>query len=161
MPKRLKLEVGSHIPYQMLGIATTLPDFRLAHFLSGITGLSFIQQGSLDCFIRGARLELPFFAALDRINALHYFVLANKGADFILFPSERRFDFWLLIGGEGKADIPSLVKQLQKMGEIQFSARLDPHTLKEAHAFFEDLEVGTSSLLRQGKGGVAHGDALW
>lgn len=161
MPKRLKLEVGSSIPYQMLGIATTLPDFRLAHFLSLSTGLSFEQQGQLDFHTRETTLTLPFFAAFDRSNAVHYLLLPNKGENFILFPAERRFDYWMLLGGEGKPEIPALVKLLQKIKEVQFSARLDPHKLKDADAFFEDLEVGTSSLLRKWKGGIPKGDALW
>lgn len=161
MPKRLKLEVGSTIPYQMLGIATTLPDFRLAHFFSLTSGLRFEQQGLLECHIRESTLALPFFAAFDRVNGLHYLLLPNKGDGFILFPAERRFDYWLLLGGEGKADIPALVKRLQKIPEVQFSARLEPHKLKDADAFFEDLEVGTSSLLRQWKGSVPPHDALW
>lgn len=160
MAKRLKLELGFENPYHMLGISTTLNDFRLAHFMSEVCELQFRQVGEISTRLKSGEFLLPLFVASDKRNHIDYFLLPNKKDGAVLFPAERRFDFWLLSCGEGDTGLSDLGRKLQRIPNVQFCFEMDADKLKEASVFFEDLELGTVELLRN-KGRISREDAYW
>jgi len=161
MAKRLKLEVSVDYPYRMLGIASTLRDYRLAYILTRATGLDYRQEIEIEVHTSLAAFSLPLFAARDKRNRVDYFLLTNKQDDRVVIASERRFDFWLISGGDGDPDLPALGKALMQWPGIQFCYELEVSRLKEAEAFFTDLELGTVQLLRRWHGRVKEAEARW
>lgn len=161
MAKRLKLEIEFESTYQMLGIATTLSDFSLAHHLGDAIGQKFCQEAEIHFSLRSGEMSLPLFFASDNRNHLDYFLLPNKQSGAVLFPSERRFDYWLVCGGEGDPEMQVLAKDIQKVKGVQFCFAMDAGKIKESSIFFEDLELGTAELVRKHKGSVSGEDALW
>lgn len=161
MARRLKLDIGSDTIYRMLGITTTLSDYRLAYYLSGASRLSFSQEGEIITQLSSGILSLPVFAARDRRNALYYFLIPNKKDGLVLFPTERRFDYWLLVGGDGEPMLSDLGRTLQRNSHIQFCYEMDTSRLKESEGFFVDVELGTMDILHRWKGRLNEEDTMW
>ncbi|HRY97554.1 MAG TPA: IPExxxVDY family protein [Bacteroidales bacterium] len=161
MARRLKLDIAPEYPYRLLGISCTLQDFRLAYFLSGSSGLDFCQEEEIAMHMPHFSGQLPLFAARDPRNKVDFFLLANKLDGLAVLVSERRFDYWLISGGDGDPDLVGMGRDLMRYPGVQFCHELDVTKLKDAEAFFTDLEVGTIPLLRRWKGRVSEEDARW
>ncbi|MBE0641726.1 MAG: hypothetical protein IH599_06800 [Bacteroidales bacterium] len=161
MAKRLKLDVGPEYPYRMLGIASTLRDYQLAHILTRATRLDYRQEGEIEAHMSLSVFRLPLFAAQDKRNKVDYFLLPNKQDGQVVIVSERRFDYWLISGGDGEPELPALGKMLMQWSGIQFCYELDVSRLKEAEAFFTDLEMGTMKLQRRWRGRMREEEARW
>lgn len=141
MARRIKLEIEPEWPYRLLGITSPLNDYRLVHYLSQVTGLTFQRMDDLIVNLAAHTFQLPLFTAKDKVLRVDYLLIPNRMEGLSLIPSEKRFDYFLIAGGEGKAPFDSISRKLQKNPHILFSHVVDITQWKEAPLFFHDLEM--------------------
>ena len=161
MAKRVKILPVSEAPFRSLGITSTLKDYQLAFGLGKLTSLAFRQEDDLAVHLAGQEVSLPLFAARDEKEHLYYFLIPNKIEGLVLFPSERHFDFWLLLGGDCVPPMKTLTRALQGLNKVQFCHEADLSKLREAPAFFQDLEIETDKIIRRWEGRRGAEGSMW
>lgn len=141
MARRIKLELEHEWPYRILGITATIQDYRLAHFISQKTGLLFQRQEDLSLDLPSKTWSLPLYTARDKELRVDYIIIPNRMENTYLIPAEKRFDYFLIAGGDGKPPLEKMARTLQKTQHILFCHSLELEKWRDAPYFFHDLEM--------------------
>lgn len=154
---KLDLDFDNELDFTLLGISSSLRDYRLCHFINKNTGLNFIygKESSIDHngFVKNKpQDELDFHilqeskgkAKKESINHFQmyryccehfdyeYYLINNKSVEnAYLIPEASNFDYFIIIKHYiDEEDLQTLISNLKLINEIMIVKEIDPTSLK-------------------------------
>jgi len=153
---KIDFDFDLELDFTLIGISTSLRDYRLCHFINKRTGLNLVfgkespldhngnvknkNQDELDYHIlreRGknkkeATYHYQIYRYCNDIFEYEYYLVNNKSIEnAVLIPEASNFDYFLLIKHYiDKEDISLLMEQIKSIPEIILVKEIDPITLK-------------------------------
>lgn len=151
MPKKLAIESNITLDFNILGISTTLQDYRLAWYLNKQANFQLKKQ--LDYIVLNPKeqIENSFSFFIDETNvSIHLYLIQNKNENDYLFPKWKKFDFLLVLKDlEGDFDSDNLMNQFKYIPFVSYTYLIDNTTIKlmekglikKLNNFFTDIEL--------------------
>ena len=136
--RKTKLVVDHELGASIIGLVTTLKDYKLAWNLNQVFKINLVMQPPLEIkFLKGADLAITNY--LFQTEFQQFRLLKNRGhaADSgYLIPELANFDFFLMIVGEEEImpDEP-VVAQLHTVKGIDYFQLIDVEKLKSKDNF--------------------------
>ncbi len=151
MPKKLKLDIAYTPEFRAIGLFTAQKDYRLCWFLNQHlhTDLRRLPdfrytphtQSSQGCFS-------VFHYAVPKLM-MHYFLVANKSHEGLLFKEPKNLDYLLLLKQPSdQLKLEPLIANIRRLSMIQAAFLLDKKLGKGTTAFFYDFEMYLGNVLR-------------
>lgn len=150
--KKLKLECASHEEVTLLGISSTLADYRLVHYLNKQMNVSFARQEAMPyCISEGKTLSLPLYHFFHELMENNWFILANTTQKHeYMIPALRNVDYFFLVDDLiAQASKKELLKQLRRVQGIQLASPVEPSSIKNMELIYADLEMHLMELQRE------------
>jgi hypothetical protein len=135
--RKSKLVVNYELGAKVIGLVTTLKEYKLAWNINQVFKIDLIMQPPLHIeFIKGSDLSITNYLFKTEF---HYFrLLKNKGNEDnsgYLIVELANFDFFLMIGGEEMMIDDSETKNLQSIKGIDYFQVIDVEKLKAKDNF--------------------------
>lgn len=135
--RKSKLVVNYELGAKVIGLVTTLKEYKLAWNINQVFKINLIMQPPLHIeFIKGSDLSITNYLFKTEF---HYFrLLKNKGNEDnsgYLISELSNFDFFLMIGGEEMMIDDSETKNLQAIKGIDYFQVIDVEKLKAKDNF--------------------------
>jgi hypothetical protein len=135
--RKSKLVVNYELGAKVIGLVTTLKEYKLAWNINQVFKIDLIMQPPLHIeFIKGSDLSITNYLFKTEF---HYFrLLKNKGNEDnsgYLIAELANFDFFLMIGGEEMMIDDSETKNLQSIKGIDYFQVIDVEKLKAKDNF--------------------------
>lgn len=136
--RKTKLVIENEFEGTVIGIVSTLKDYKLAWNINQVFSIDLAMQPPLVIeFLKSPDLSITNFAFETEFH--NYRMLRNKGSDLnsgYLIPELVNFDFFLMI--EGEAEImpgQSVIDGLRNVNGISFFQQIDVNRLKSKDNF--------------------------
>ncbi len=136
--RKTRLVVDHELGASIIGLVTTLKDYKLAWNLNQVFKINLVMQPPLEItFLKGADLTITNY--LFQTEFQQFRLLKNRGNEAdtgYLIPELANFDFFLMISGEEEImpDEP-VVARLHSVKGIEYFQLLDVHKLKSKDNF--------------------------
>jgi len=121
----------------LIGIVTTLSDYRLCWFLNKQSGFEFIKKE--DLLLENSSGLDSWFTRYEFENQPgdpHYILIANKGNPSHFLPEKKEIDFLLVVKEAQKGDFQfKLINKLRKIEFVDAVLALEMGTLKSRENF--------------------------
>ena len=135
--RKSKLVVNYELGAKVIGLVTTLKEYKLAWNINQVFKIDLIMQPPLHIeFIKGSDLSITNYLFKTEF---HYFrLLKNKGNEDnsgYLISELSNFDFFLMIGGEEMMIDDSETRNLQSIKGIDYFQVIDVEKLKAKDNF--------------------------
>lgn len=155
---KLDNDIDSELDFNLIGISSSLRDYRLCHFINKHTGLNFIfgKESPIDHngFIKSKSTEeLDFHIIYDLTKSKNknenkhhfqmyrcccqnfnyeYYLLNNKSIENgVLIPEASNFDYFMIIKHYiDEEDLSLLIDNLKSINNILIVKEIDPIVLK-------------------------------
>lgn len=150
--KKLKIECSSHEELTLLGISSTLSDYRLVHYLNKQMNVAFARQDEMPYYLNEEKvLSLPLYHFFHELSKSNWFLLANTSAsNEYMIPALRNMDYFFLVDDLiTQAAKEDLLKRLRKVQGIQLATALKPSSIKNMELIYADLEMHLMELQRE------------
>lgn len=136
--RKTKLVIENVFEGSVIGIVSTLKDYKLAWSVNQVINIDLAMQPPLVLeFLKTPDLSISNYLFENEFCA--YRLLRNKGNDLnsgFLIPELVNFDFFLLISGEAEI-LPekSVIEGLRKIKGVSFFQKIDVDRLKSGDNF--------------------------
>ncbi len=158
MSKIHSIEFDYEHDYTLLGIHTSLEDYRLAYLLNKTLSIQFRRyKEDLDLFENSAKSSFPIFIYDDKKNRTTWTLISNKNIPIeslsettdslfaseqksvFLIPEKRTIDYLIRIDGIFPDSFTkSIIEVIKKINNIMTLYTIDPMDLKSRdHLIFE------------------------
>jgi len=153
---KIDFDFDLELDFTLIGISTSLRDYRLCHFINKQTGLKLIfgkedaldhngnlknkSSDELDYHILNEKNKnkkevmhhYQIYRYCNNIFEYEYYLVNNKSLEnSVLIPEASNFDYFLLIKHYiDEEDLYSLIEQIKAVPEIMLVKEIDPITLK-------------------------------
>jgi len=150
---KLDIDLSSELDFNLIGISSSLRDYRLCHFINKHTGLQFIygKESPIDHngHLKNKTAEeldyhIIFDTKKENINHFQmyryccdrfdyeYYIINNKSQENgVLIPEAGNFDYFMIIKHYiDDEDLDSLLSNLKSIDEILLVKEIDPTILK-------------------------------
>ena len=136
--RKTKLVINHEVEDSVIGLVTTLKDYKLAWHLNRVFNIDLVKQQPLKIeFIKGSDLEIVYFAYSSEFKQFR--LVKNKSLEEntgYLIPELMNFDFFLMVNGEeGIVSDDSVIQGLQKINGIEYNQLIDVSILKSKDNF--------------------------
>lgn len=141
---RFKLDVPLEVDYELIAIASALPNYRLAFFLNKSLGLDLVRKNDLrlDLVKKQVVAYFPKFYFYNPLDKIHFYLVNNLGAasSTRLIPELKQIDYLLLMKGESTdAWKDQIVKDVRAIHNVQTCFEVDPQQLySKQNLIFDD-----------------------
>ena len=126
MAKKLTIEYEEETSYYVIGISSTLKDYRLTFFLNKLDEFNFKRAETFVFKIKNQDFEYSMYTYIDSFNMQNYYLLSNKANSVKLVPDFKHFDYMLILDGEFDDEfISKLVKRIKAVPEIMLASEVD------------------------------------
>ena len=136
--RKTKLVIDNEFEGNVLGIVSTIKDYKLAWSINQVFNIDLAMQPPLVLeFVKSPDLSITNY--MYETEFYTYRLLRNKGSDLnsgYLIPELVNFDFFLMIDGE-KELLPekSIIEGLHKIKGVDFFQKIDVARLKSKDNF--------------------------
>lgn len=139
MSKKLILDYEEEPEYTLIGISSSLPDYRLLFFLNKSLGSSFKR---LDEFFHSQKnSKYSVYEFTDSSNELDLYFLSNKSKGIFLFTELQMFDFLILVGGNPETTyLKNLNDSIRTVSHVQITKVVDTTKIKNYFNIIFELE---------------------
>ena len=153
---KIDFDFDLELDFTLIGISTSLRDYRLCHFINKHTGLKFVfgkeshidhngkvknkNADELDYHILNEKgkqkkeiaYHYQMYRYCNNIFEYEYYLVNNKSLEnAILIPEAANFDYFFLIKHYiDEEDLDLLIDQIKSIPEIMLVKEIDPITLK-------------------------------
>ena len=126
MSKMLMLDFEDEINYSIIGITTSLKDYRLTFYLNKLPNFQFKRVDSFEFSHQGTPFTYSIYIYLDHTNLRNYYLVANKSNAVKLVKKYQHFDYLLVMDGEIDDDfLKDLAKQIKNCENVSLTAVID------------------------------------
>ena len=136
--RKTRLVIANEIEGNVIGIVSTLKDYKLAWNINQVFSINLVMQPPLVIeFMKMPNLSITNFLFETEFHV--YRLLRNKGSDHnsgYLIPELVNFDFFLMISGEeGIMPEKKVIDQLQSIKDLDYFQHIDVSRLKSKDNF--------------------------
>lgn len=142
--RKLKLIPDDLPDITIIGINSTLQEYRLAYFINKETGLKFERFDDLPVFnekLKGIR-TYSYYSCYDPDQRLNYYLVGNDSPSGKLIEQYSQANYFLMIKGKkSDNDIKNLLSTLRKILTVTFVFVTVITKIKELEGILQDLEL--------------------
>lgn len=154
--KRIKNEF--EYDYRLIGIATTLKEYRLGYFLNELFSCDFRKLKDL-LFESSERERNVFFGVLKAIpddGATEYLVFSNKNGTDTLLPEAANFDYIVQITGKlPDSELADIIREIKKINQVLLCTEIPLSRLKnQQRLIYEEEKIAQRPLFRKRHGNI-------
>jgi hypothetical protein len=146
-----KITTETDKDFKLVGIGTTLRDYKLCYHIAEVLESEFIKMNGHDLDTKDRSTKITFSVFKSERNAAKTLLLlfANKSMGETLLPEAASFDFLLKITGSFP-ELKEMIRQLKLLPEIIAIAEIPPKTIKhpERLQYEEIIEKPAFSILK-------------
>ncbi|MGE5383818.1 MAG: IPExxxVDY family protein [Omnitrophica WOR_2 bacterium] len=142
--RKLKLIPDDFPNVKLIGINTSLKDYRLAYFINKETGLKFERYDDLPIFDEKfkALRSFSFYSCYDPDQRVHYYLYGNDCQSGKMIEQYSQANYFLLIKGKkSDNDIKTLLGILRKINLVTFVFIPVIAKIKELDGIMQDIEL--------------------
>jgi len=126
MAKKLTIEYEEETNYSVIGISSTLKDYRLMFFLNKLGDFDFKRAETFVFSIKNKEFEYSMYTFVDEFNMQNYYLLSNKASSVKLVPDFKHFDYILVLDGEFDEEyISELTKKIKSVSGVMLASEID------------------------------------
>lgn len=113
---RYRLDVDFDFDFPLIGISSSLKDYRLCWQINRALNIELCRQKDLLVSNEKKRQEAYFnlFQFEDAIDFLRYFLIANKSAGSLFIPELKQADFFMMLRGDAAKETALVVMEKLK-----------------------------------------------
>ncbi len=145
MTKKIKLEVKYESDFEVLGLFSSLSDYRLCWFINNSLGINLSRKTDITLTpFKSDKLEsFSFFNYGDNELMVNYYLLNNRKGQNILLPEPKKLDYLLLLKAKDfRIDINEIVTKLRGVSQIATAVWFkQPEEVKNLDRLLYDLEM--------------------
>jgi hypothetical protein len=144
MAKKSLLEPAYEPVDLLLGITTTLRDYRLAHFLNKALGIDLKSIDDLPVYIEKLQriTRFPLFWHYHKHLRSDFFLTANSNGELLMLPTLKNFNYFLIVKGDAPDNhFDEVPKRLRDIQGIQAVFPIAPESVKIIPFILADLEL--------------------
>ena len=139
MSKKLILDYEEEPEYTLIGISSSLQDYRLLFFLNRSLGSAFKRLDEFFLSQKNSKYSLYEFA--DSSNELDLYFISNKSKGIYLFTELQMFDFLILVGGNPDATyLKNLNDSIRAVSHVQITKVVETSKIKNYFNTISELE---------------------
>lgn len=128
----------------LIGIASQLKDYRLAHFINQNTALELVRMEDVPVFSEKDNnlIPYPLFIWHEPTQRTNYYLISNNHPAGKLIPAYKQADFILGMRGPYDDELPqTIIQSIKKISAIQLVFLIDPAKIKNLEGIMSDLEL--------------------
>lgn len=126
MAKKLTIEYEDETNYSVIGISSTLKDYRLMFYLNKLGDFNFKRAETFVFKIKNKDFEYSMYTYIDNFNLQNFYLLSNKANSVKLVPDFKHFDYFLILDGEfDDYYIHELVKSIKSVSGVMLASEVD------------------------------------
>lgn len=144
MARKSLLEPAYEKADALIGIACSIPVYRLVHLLNQHTMLQLECEVDIPVFIEKVKLSLdfPFYYYEDEDFRSSFCLISNSNRAALILPMHKQLSYLLIIKGAIPAEkITQLIVSIKQIAGIQLATSLNQSTIKNFESVMEDLEM--------------------
>lgn len=148
--KKLKNELNTD--YQLVGIASSLKEYKLCYLLNNLLDCSFKKLSDLtfEPTDRSRQAQFSVFKAGDEKDMNQFWVFANKRLSDVLLPEIANFDFIIKIEGRyEEVDLRKLVESIKLLADIVMVAEIPLMKIKSKERLEYREEIPVLKLMKR------------
>lgn len=130
---RYRLDVDFDFDFPLIGISSSLKDYRLCWQINRALNIELCRQKDLLVSNEKKRQEAYFnlFQFEDAIDFLRYFLIANKSAGSLFIPELKQADFFMMLRGDAAKEMtPGILEKLRSLPGIEVVFETNPANLR-------------------------------
>lgn len=129
----------------MVGITSTLRDYRIGYHMNKVLGFDFVRKADLPFYPSDNGSEpiySPFFFYYREAVQTTYLLMANRASQGRLIPAHRHADYFLLVAGQDYSlDQEALFKALRSIPNVLMVYRAEMDKIRQMEYLLEDVEL--------------------
>lgn len=139
--KKNKLAVDIEFGFDLIGISTSVREYKLAWILNQCESCDFIKSDDIQIdFIDLKNITISNFSFRTEYTDVYLLknrlVFNNTLCDQYLIPELRQFDYFVKIAGETDLlPTDAILSTLKNSDKVEYATRLDPNTIKQKENF--------------------------
>jgi len=129
---KLKLDFQFDIDFDIVGIITSLQDYKVCHFLNESLKMQMkrIQDREIIHPKRDTCQYFKQYYFKDELNKLEYYLISNKNQGERCLPEMKIVDYLLLINGNAKQElVEEMMGQIKSLSGIASVLRIRPEQI--------------------------------
>lgn len=140
MAKKLSLQIDYFEGYHLLGVVSNLKDYTLTFHVNKLLGLDLKKYDDLKPIPEGKQ-EYPWFCHWRKEDPVSYYLVGNYHPLGILIPSQKNFDFFILIKNGSEQKILEIASRLRTIDKVNGVFQLEMGKIKDMNIIMEILEL--------------------
>jgi len=139
--KKIKINTSENDAVVIIGISSTMKDYRLSWFLNKELSLKLFKQKDLDICSDASKKKFSFYVYEESENLISYYFISNRNQESeILLQEQKKIDFFLIIIGT-KATTGNLLSKIKNIPNVQTAFLINTNTIKSFSNLMEDIEM--------------------
>ena len=146
--KKIKNELDTD--YHLVGIASSLKEYKLCHYLNELLGCDFrkLEPLSFEPKDRTRKIQFSVFKAGDDEDMNTFVVFTNKNLGEFLLPEVNNFDYIIQVTGKYPAEeIKTLAEKIKQFPDVMMSAEIPLKRIKSKERLVYEEEKPTQKLM--------------
>lgn len=129
---KLVLELEYDFDFALIGIASHIPNYRLAWLINNSFELDLARMNDIDLeFSNNKKGSFSFYQFDDEESHLTFNLISNRSSAGYLIPEMKQFDFFLQYWGPmSDEELKTFNDSLRKINSVLTSVIIDPTVLK-------------------------------
>ncbi len=144
----LTLDLEEEIDYSMVGIASSLKDYRLSFYLNKLNCFQFKRVDPFIFTHKSQGFNYSLYIYVDNTNLKNYYLIANKSNSVKLVKDYQHFDYLLIMEGEVEDELSSdLSKQIKQLPGVVLTSVLNTNSFLKIPNLRTAFEIHLDSVL--------------
>lgn len=144
----LTLDLEEEIDYSIVGITSSLKDYRLTFYLNKLRCFQFKRVESFVYTHKDISFSYSLYIFIDKVNLRNYYLIANKSNSVKLVKEYKHFDYLLIMEGEVEDELCSdLSKQIKQLSGVVITSELDTNSFLKTPNLRTNFEMHMDSVL--------------
>lgn len=131
--KEKRITAEFKFDFRLIGIATTLKEYRFCFFLNELLGCDFVKlkDQNVESKDRSSTQTFSVFKGTSANRKSTFFVFSNKNSGQFLLPELNEFDFLLMIRGEMEdEELLNLNEGVSRLNQVLLCSVIPPKKIK-------------------------------
>jgi len=155
MARKPRIEFNFEPADVFIGITTSIPMYRLVHFINQQTILNLVCENEMPVYFekQDASFNFRFYHCSNENMFSDFSLVSNSNEGLALIPKLRQFNFFLVIQGAIPAsERTQLVSQIKAIQGVQIAVALNQNPLPELGPVLQDVELHLIELKKEKAG---------
>ncbi len=150
MAKKLSIDIEEETNYFVIGISSTLKDYRLMFFLNKIDDFDFKRAETFIFNKKDKKFSYSMYTYIDEFNLQNFYLLSNKVNSVKLVPDYKHFDYILILEGEFEDEyVGGLVKKINSVSGVMFASEVNYSSINKVPNLSLSFEMHLDNILKK------------